>query len=321
MNGSQPRPSRLRARGFTLVELLAVLGIIGVLTSLTLPAVQQAREAARRAQCQNNLRQVGLASAMYVGAWGHYAPSNTNVRRLPDYAGLYSNFARLLPFLDQPSLYSAVNFDCGAPPLETNNWGPLRAGELGYAAINATVIATRLAVVLCPSDGGPLTGSGCNLRGNAGVGHHWWTSPEHPDSGNGLFPEGVYVAENRVPDGLSHTAAFSERLRGSGDPTVVDPTRDAFTSDEFIRTADQLLAACRLAARPHRDGFPHNGRWWFWAGRERTLYNHAQPPDGEIPDCFNSACRTAQGMATARSNHLGGVNVVMADGSVRFVTR
>ena len=83
-------------------------------------------------------------------------------------------------------------------------------------------------------------------------------------------------------------------------------------------SADDLLRQCRVSARPGAKSFVDSGRWWFWTGRERTLYSHAQVPNGRIPDCVAGGSRTAIGMATARSRHPGGVNALMGDGSIRF---
>lgn len=87
----------------------------------------------------------------------------------------------------------------------------------------------------------------------------------------------------------------------------------------MVQTADQLITACRLAARSNGRSFVDGGRWWFWSGRERTLYNHAQAPNGRVPDCLFWSMISSAGMATARSLHPGGVNVGLGDGSVRFV--
>ncbi len=127
------------------------------------------------------------------------------------------------------------------------------------------------------------------------------------------------VAPASAPDGLSHTALLSERLRGSGGPAI-DAERDAFGLDLLVFTADDLLLDARAVARASNDwGYCRNGHSWFWTGRERTVYNHAQVPNGTVPDAIYSNNLTARGMATARSRHPGGVNVIMGDGSARFV--
>jgi len=307
--------------GFTLIELMTVIGTVSVLIGLLLPAVQSAREAARRFQCQNNLRQIGLAVHGYHNDNAFFPPALMGWSdRKPTNFGYHSPFARLLPYLDAKTVFDSINFSVSTFPLESFGVR-LQPAELAADSINATAFGTNLALFLCPSDGGAFESAGCNYRGNTGDGPGFGTSAEMPDSGNGLFPERVMVSARMVPDGLSHTAAISERLRGSGgNRRVADPTRDYFQKPTLASTADDLLLACRVAARPGGGGFVYGGRWWFWTGRERTLYNHAQSPNGRIPDCLTSGAVTAPGMSTARSWHPGGVNVLMGDGSVRFAS-
>jgi prepilin-type processing-associated H-X9-DG protein len=183
--------------------------------------------------------------------------------------------------------------------------------------INSTATGTVVGFLLCPSDPGP-EGPMCNYRGNTGVGPNFRTSAEYPDSGNGLFSEVVHSLPAFVPDGLSHTVAMSERVLG-GDGGSPDPDRDFFSQPANSLTADDLIKACRVAAQPGRNVSNQSGSGWFWVGRDRTLYTHTQAPNGRVPDCLEWGVTPPAGMMTARSWHGGGVNVLMADGSTRFM--
>lgn len=187
-------------------------------------------------------------------------------------------------------------------------------------AQNLTASRTGVGLFCCPSDSGPFRATGCNYRINEGVGPWFLQNAHYHDSANGLFEDLRVTRAASVPDGLSHTAAFCERLRGSGRDAVGDPERDAYPITRQIYTADQALQMCRIVGRPGSTPvFTASGRWWFWSGRERTHYTHAQAPNGSIPDCLMPGLETAAGVATARSRHAGGVNTLMGDGSLRFV--
>jgi prepilin-type N-terminal cleavage/methylation domain-containing protein/prepilin-type processing-associated H-X9-DG protein len=310
--------SLTRHRGFTLIELMVVCAILSLLVALLLPAVQSAREAARRAQCASNLRQIGIGLQNYEQVMGCFPPNVLNFGHLP--WSFFSVHSRILPYLEQRPLYDAINFSVGTYPevwgLPESSWPGSRQAN----SYNDTARLTQVSVFLCPSDGGAFAEAGTNYRGNTGVGLNYATTAEEPDSGNGMLAELGLMTPARVPDGLSHTALFSERLRGSGG-SGVDPARDTFGLRTLVFTADELLLASRAVARPDNPMIlTEQGRFWFWTGRERTLYNHAQAPNGSIPDGMYAQILTARGMSSARSNHPGGVNVLMGDGSVRFVS-
>lgn len=315
------RSARYQA-GFTLIELVVVVGIIGVLVGLSLPAVQAAREAARRAQCGNNLRQIGIAVAAYAASNGCY-PLNATATGDKEghlvHDGFYSMHCRLLPYLDNVLLYNTINFDVGTTPagLATgarNNWFNMTSISTGVAVFLCP--SDAVAVSLCPSDAGIDSWAGNSYRGNIGVGPGHYTSARWPDSDNGCFLQERLSRPSYIIDGLSHTAAFSERLTGSGGTGSLVPQRD-FWDDEImiLTTADQTLQSCVLSARTGKtEGSCCSGSAWFWSHRLYTWYTHTQAPNGRVPDCLAGIT----GMTTARSGHPGGVVVLMGDGSVRF---
>ena len=130
-------------RGFTLIELLVVIAIIGVLVSLLLPAVQSAREAARRSQCVNNLKQMGLALQNYLDSMRSF-PMGVVARNVVDCARRdHTAFTMMLPYIEQQAIYNAINFDYAA----ANTQGGVHAG-----ATNFTAMSAQIAVYVCPSD-------------------------------------------------------------------------------------------------------------------------------------------------------------------------
>ena len=314
------RDAQGRRGGFTLIELLVVIGILCILIALLLPAAHSAREAARRSACANNLRQIGLAVQAYhdvfqcypsvtsIGLRGSGPPNFSNPDANPSYVGQYSVQARLLPYLDLRPLYDAVNFDHDDQTLNGGRATPA----------NLTAFRTTIPLFLCPSDSSPSPAHNNNYRACMGVGGSLATWVETPDSGNGLFPIVGFVSSAFVPDGLSHTSAFSERVRGSF--REFQPARDSLQAPLIVRTADDLLTACRIAAhrRETQGAWLRHGGEWSGTSSQFTLYCHAQTPNGRVVDCQRPA-EVVFAMATARSPHPGGVNLLMGDGSSRFV--
>jgi prepilin-type N-terminal cleavage/methylation domain-containing protein/prepilin-type processing-associated H-X9-DG protein len=319
----RPQPGRSRP-AFTLIELMVVIGIISILIALALPAVQAAREAARRSSCQNNLRQIGLAIHSYLDA-NQCLPmcrvNGENDQGITVYNSLFSLHARMLPYLGQRALYDAINFDVSTyPPESLAHVSMIMDEVIGTGRINSTASGTVLDLFLCPTDGDGVGPAGNNYRGNIGVGPYHLTVWEYKDSGNGFFQEFYITRAAQIGDGFSHTVAFSERLRGSGGGPLI-PERDFWTKPFGAYTADDLIASCLVSARPgNTHGFASGGKWWFWYSREQTIYVHAQQPNGIVPDCLNTQRTMPGGMATARSWHPGGVNALMGDGSIRFVS-
>ncbi len=194
-------------RGFTLIELLVVIAIIAVLIALLLPAVQSAREAARRAQCVNNLKQIGLALHNYHQAIGSFPPGTAMAIAGGNYGygeqtwGSFSCFAMMLGYMEQQPLYNACNFNW------TISWGN---GQY----YNSTVVNANLNIFLCPSDGksGTLSSNdlnNCNYFGSMGTTIAPWAT-----STTGIFANYATYGIQNVVDGTSNTISFAEAVVG-----------------------------------------------------------------------------------------------------------
>ncbi len=314
---------RLRRRGHSLIEVLTVVGIAGILAALLLPAVQSARESARRLQCANNLRQIGLALQSYHAGYGVF-PSACG---MPNYQGRemstpivdmkqYSAFSQLLPFLDQQLLFSATNFSVA---IQDPYLFPLGDAQRGAAA-NGTALATRLGVMLCPSDPGLRnvvpTGE-TNYRVNLGT-ERWSYTGSRPTSG----PLGSHtcLGAQATTDGLGNTVAFSEKLRGRTVASPVDARTDMLIGGLGLpASVDESLERCQTQLNESSPYYTTSGLTWLVGTLSQTCYNHVLVPNGTTPDCILGLTNPINGLIGARSNHPGGVEAAMADGSVRFV--
>ncbi len=302
------RPLSLRRSGFTLIELLVVIAIIAVLVALLLPAVQQAREAARRAQCRNNLKQIGLGLANYESTYSALPPANTNN---------LSVLARMLPQMDYVPLFEQIDFN-----VAYNH------------ANNVTAFNTIVPSFLCPSDTDKLPaaqGGRNNYHGNTGT-EIVYSLPSTVVGGTnyGLpAPNGTIIQTSTsatvistsvrlrdVTDGLSNTAAFSERVKGDGSAGVSTVDSDTYQPGTYPSTPDQALADCRAVnvSDLTKQGYSNVGAPWLQPYHSTTMYYHTAPPN-------ERSCMFPPGriMTTASSRHVGGVHVTLCDGSVRFV--
>ncbi|MDG3004507.1 DUF1559 domain-containing protein [Paludisphaera mucosa] len=282
-------------RGFTLIELLVVVAIIGLLIGLLLPAVQSAREAARRVNCLNNLKQLGLAIHGYHSVHETFPGLNTGRG--------FSFLVGLLPFLESSALYAAINMDIG--PLEDPD------------SPNRTFVTLNLSILLCPSDDPSGKGLGCTSYAGC-VGHGLQsTSPK-----NGVFNFRPATSLASVSDGAGQTVAFSEWVLG---PTMIDKSTShdrrayTFNTEPFWGKGDydRFVDACRRA-EPGRAKFGSRskGIGWMDVSEGKCLYNH----DLVVNE---TTCQNANGVPngawTAGSYHPNGAQAVFADGHARFI--
>lgn len=316
-----------RSRGFTLIELLVVIAIIGVLVAVLLPAVQQAREAARRSQCGNNLKQLGLAAHNYDSTFSCLPPGGNGggaALALTASTYAYSAQARLLPFMDQTALQNLIDFS-----------RPVLAGS----PLSFPTVATRIVpVLLCPSDavtrkanltfGSELAGTNYMANSGSGIavsGGVQYYDPAFPTDGLFWFDSATRFAD--ITDGSSNTLLMAESLLGPG-PDLTSPLSNlkrpinvaASLSAGRTRTGTapggvspmytEADIASATAWKGDR-GFP-----WIWAQASATLTNSYLTPNSATPDAYSHN----RGWFAARSLHAGGVNALMADGAVRFVS-
>ena len=316
---------RFRQRaGFTLIELLVVIAIIAVLIALLLPAVQSVREAARRAECANNLKQIGLAINAYHVAHNCLPPGQLLYFNWLDLSALI----HILPFLEQQPLYNAFNVEDVYP---INGLGPV----LPSYPPNTTVARTQVAVFLCPSDFNRLT----NPEGHSNYCANSGSSPQSTEvicKMNGPFvaaqPDARYDGCRvfrfaNIKDGLSSTACFSEKVLGLGVGNQRDSAVPSSADLEVGTPADVIDTAayykkCRAAdpiATPlaFADG-QASGQCWTFGCATDTRYTHVMPPNTQ-------SCQVGgpwygeRGAITASSRHPGGINVVFCDGSVKGI--
>jgi len=318
-------------RGFTLIELLVVIAIIAVLIALLLPAVQSAREAARRSQCINNLKQMGLAMHNYHQAVGTFPMGNTI-----GYAyvgtqttwGTFSAHALMLPYLEQTPLYNACNFSW-------NVW--YGTGSV----INATVWNVKVNSFMCPSDAKSGFGTNStnhlnNYYGSYGTGTNPWSN-----NTNGIFaPEQVSYSIASVTDGTSNTISHTEGIVGcfsvltipyrqyvSGVLGTVPCCLLLYDARSNLPAVMGVGQKCQQMIQSGQAGSNNDrGLRWQTGSPGLTLTTIILTPNSSTFtfsgcrwDC-SAGCGVDFGhLFVPSSMHPGGVNTLFADGSVRFV--
>jgi prepilin-type N-terminal cleavage/methylation domain-containing protein/prepilin-type processing-associated H-X9-DG protein len=326
-------------RGFTLIELLVVIAIIAVLIALLLPAVQSAREAARRAQCTNNLKQIGLGMHNYHSSVGKF-PLGTALVWTSSYGGYNTGWGTaschlmLLSYLEQMPLYNATNFSLQIW------WGA------GWPA-NSTVTNSILNVFICPSDGlSPVSPNNSQWNGYLNNYYGSLGTTTNNAYGPGADSTGIFTNAGNdygiqnITDGTSNTIAFGEALVGSTTQGVAHrdgpvlplpmagggPFYDANQNPTAV-LADLQRCQVGLQNEAVQESTAYNDMGVRWAVGETvvTLFNTIVPPNSSTYTfgCCRisspvSGCDLGQ-YANSSSNHPGGCNFLFCDGSVKFL--
>jgi prepilin-type N-terminal cleavage/methylation domain-containing protein len=315
-------------RGFTVLELLVTIAIIGMLVAIIVPATMAARESSRRLECQNRLRQFGLAIHQFESSHGHLPDIYEPFPGLPMARRTIPIQIKLLPYLDQAAAYSKI---------QDRPQAIERDEEFNY----------RFSVFHCPSD---ISSTGISYR--VCIGRNAFAGERNEAEAAAVQSEGYGAFNPRrraatikiadITDGLSNTAAMSERNKSVASSTVFDPSRDLWFSgvmsvgfDPDTESSDAALQVCNSAGTDPGTLFSNRcGLDYLNEGMHDSCYNHVGRPNSEVPDCslgseFSGSVEITSslklgihsGVVSARSQHYGRtVNLLLMDGAVRPVS-
>jgi prepilin-type processing-associated H-X9-DG protein len=313
---------------------LVVIAIIGILVALLLPAIQAAREAARRTECTNKLRQLAVAALNYESAKNAFPIGRRRGTVIEDSQkktiAQWGHLALVLPYVEEAQAYDFIDFD-----------------DYDVGTHDNEVRKLKLSFLLCPSDSddrmnnGTCSGGGqwldagrTSYCGNGGSLPGNSTDIPLPDgtftseeNNNGVFITNRAISLKHVTDGSSQTALYAEALLGDGDDIRVEDPGDWFKIPNLPPTTDNVYTYCSNPAiiATGANQFPCRGRNWVHGDYTTSRYTHIMPPNGR--NCsrsngpFNAISINEDGTATtASSRHPGGANMTCADGSVHFVS-
>jgi prepilin-type N-terminal cleavage/methylation domain-containing protein len=314
----------LRRIGFTLIELLVVIAIIAVLIGLLLPAVQKVREAASRMSCQNNLKQLALATHMHEEAFEHLPPTATITRLSATPTDVQVNYVgphgRILPFIEQDNIYKGID-----------------PNTLYGSLANQSATANVIKVFLCPSEPRkePLSHAVYGLIGGVNYAFNmgdWfvWNGQNNSPAPRGAFGVNLRLRWRDFTDGLTNTVIFSEvknyqpmiRDCPGGLSLIKNPGNVPGPDTAPLAVCPEYSGTgCNVFLTAHTQwaemSVQHNGFTTAWPPNKVT-------PGAGLPDVDIVGTRERLGgptfaAVTSRSHHIGGVNVALADGSIRFV--
>jgi prepilin-type N-terminal cleavage/methylation domain-containing protein len=307
-----------KMRGFTLIELLVVIAIIAILIALLLPAVQQAREAARRTQCKNNIKQLGLAMHNYHDTHGQFPPNSLqwgNPGNTPEWTATQhgSQLVMILPFIEQSALYSAIDFrNVNAESTVVGGRPIFQIVIPGYICPSSTSPNVRPGDQRAKSNYAPSMGAqrmdnnGC-LR----------FPPEGPlidpdllarggNNDNGYFGTGA-AGHGNAFDAANTSGMFSRAIWAAKISDCTDGTSNTI-----------LMGEVRPECSDHvNNGWFHNNA--LWVATTAPLNFPTCPQDPALADgCHrNSTYNSSQGF---KSQHVGGAQMLLSDGSVQFMS-
>ncbi|QDT54075.1 Type II secretion system protein G precursor [Caulifigura coniformis] len=313
MKPTQALLAGLRRRpAFTLIELLVVIAIIAILIALLLPAVQQAREAARRTQCRNNMKQLGLALHNYESTFGVFPAGRSGTAGGSAVANTeyLSGLVYLLPFLEQNPVYNSIGSTITGAPMGPAPWIETFAPW-----------QNKIPAFLCASQGSHLVDAGGYQQraGRTAYAFNIGDSTTQGPNYRGMFGKHSYAKISAVTDGTSNTLLMAER-------------RWPVTAGDIGHTALNRGSAlvgmptdCRSTVGANRRYIVPATNQGAWAGRGWadgqpgiTNFSTVLPPNS--PSCYPGTSAGSDGISSAGSMHVGGCTVLLADGSSRFIS-